>query len=171
MIDNISNTINFSSIWQFVGPLIGVGFGYLISYKVWNRQRHWEMRRDVVVEVVQNMGELEMALIALQAAHRVRLLTTDEQSAQLMQVKREAGDRFDSCFAKYYRSMFSADLVAGTALSKKLSAYHQDVGMVVKKILSGEPEYFSLSETKQGLNEKSRAIIEAAQNALQIQIL
>jgi hypothetical protein len=63
MIDNISNTINFSSIWQYVGPLLGVGFGYWISDKVWNRQKQWEMKRDAVSDAWRALCELETSFM------------------------------------------------------------------------------------------------------------
>jgi hypothetical protein len=107
MIDTISNTINFSSIWQYVGPLLGVGFGYLISYKVWNHQRQWELRRDAVFDSVRALADLDNAIVSLSRKKN------DEAAEFLFQ-----------CNSSYLRAMKMADLVVGGKLSKELSEYH-----------------------------------------------
>jgi hypothetical protein len=173
MIDAISNTINLAVVWQYVGPLLGVGFGYLISDKVWNRQRQWEMRRDAISEAVRALGELEHALIDLHSSYSFpnsfpgsKLEDLKTYTATMRHDKRT---HFEECNTKYYRAMFVTDLIGGNQLKKQLSEYFQATGKAAALILHGDTSHFDI-EMKKELAEKGKAVIEAARKELNIKV-
>jgi hypothetical protein len=107
MIDAVSNSNMFSTAWQYIGPLIGVGFGYLISNKVWGWQKRWEMKRDAVSDVVKWLGLMNYALRDIQY-HKGR----DPDQKDL--------EHFDLCRDNFEHSRCIADLVVSKQLRKAL---------------------------------------------------
>jgi hypothetical protein len=164
MIDIISNTNYFSVVWQYVGPLVGVGFGYLISDKVWNRQRQWEMKRDAVLEAVRALGELELAMIDVRSVYQTssHFPNNDMKAQQKASVSGVA-----ECDAKFYRSIFVADLCVGKEFGGTLSKYFQAVNSIVKDAHNGNPN-FCTSEKLKEIADLSREVINVARKKLNI---
>ncbi|MGA7831546.1 MAG: hypothetical protein WCA21_11335 [Terracidiphilus sp.] len=150
MIDTISNTITFSSIWQYVGPLLGVGFGYLISDKVWNKQKQWEMKRDQIYEALRAVAELDYCLIALHAFkqhERLRMLETAHE--------------------KFAQVIFLTDVVVGTEVGDALNDFGNEIRLISVKIIDGNEDYFDEPEKLKRLQMKI-AIKSAARKELNI---
>jgi len=149
MIDTISNTINFSSIWQFVGPLIGVGLGYLISDKVWDRQKQWEMRRDVVIDSVRALADLELVFYNVINTHNLHnalknsfAKSTKEGEDALKKAEYEhieAMQQHQKCLSLFQRAHTVADVAIGGELSRNLSGYFQFSGRFIQKVLDMKP--------------------------------
>lgn len=181
MIDPISNTSIFSALWQYIGPLVGVGFGYLIADKVWDRQKQWEMRRDAVFEVVRALGELQYALIELHSVHSRPIPENEDMKLYVMNEIRDKAKSLDMCNAKFYCSMFLARMVVGKELHKTLTESVNEIRSISRKILSTDSAYYMRSESDtsprnpvefnaEALMEKTIAAIFSARKALKIAI-
>lgn len=163
MIDTISNTITFSSIWQYVGPLLGVGFGYLISYKVWNRQRQWELKRDAVLEAIRAHADLEYALFNLNSWLSIpKESYTDKTDAELS----AAAQNFRSSRYLYRRAHLIADLAVGGQFFNDMSAYFLLIGTVSNDMTSQKILLDHAKKEKLALGTK--AVILSARQALGI---
>jgi hypothetical protein len=163
MIETISNTSNLSVVWQYVGPLLGVGFGYLISNKVWNRQRQWEMKRDAVLDAIRAYADLEYALINLNSLLSTpKESVTDKTNAELS----AAAKYFRSSRYLFRRAHLIADLAVGGQFSNDMSAYFLLTGTVSKDMTSQK------SLLDRGKNEKlalaGKDVILSARQALGI---
>jgi hypothetical protein len=140
-----------------------------VSGDEWDRKRRWEMRRDVVDEAVRTVGELELTLFDLQTYYSITVPEREDVKAKALSRQQEARDHFDLCSQKYYRVMFSVDLVAGEALQKCLSGYFQHVGHIALQILNGGASVCLEPETKQALTNETWKIIRTAREVLNIE--
>jgi len=167
MIDTISNTINFSSIWQFVGPLIGVGLGYLISDKVWDRQKKWELRRDVVIDMIRAHADLDgyMTELATMYSIPLNILSADDlekHKKNLYVISVEWKKRADA----YQRARNVADIAIHGELSRSASAYFQNAAKLSIKFQKREMQYDRNAQLE--LAKLSTRLILAARRELNI---
>ena len=142
MIDGNSTTSVFTvvrqyagPVWQYAGPLIGVGFGYLISNKVWGWQKRWELRRDAVLDAIRSLADLESALVNLNSCLRVYISIpenklTDKTNAEVS----AASQRFRGSRTSFWCAHRIADLAVGGQFSNALSAYFRSTGAVSKDL-------------------------------------
>lgn len=151
MIDTISNTNSFSVVWQYIGPLFGVGFGYLLSIKVWDRQKQWEMKRDAVSDSWRALCELEASLLDL--------------GSDLLHPF-PAQEKFKASFTKCLHAKDFAYLVVGKELPTRLTAYLDQANDIAQHIQRNRG-YFT-PERRKELAEKCKEIHQHARKELQI---
>jgi hypothetical protein len=63
-----------------------------IDDQAWNKQRHWEMRRDALVKALQALGRAENALMELGSISRMKANMNDDERWQ-----KELSDKADEC--------------------------------------------------------------------------
>lgn len=141
-----------------------------ISDEAWDRQRQWELRRDLVIDVIRALGELDKSLIDLHSAYSRPKTDCPEFNAETKIKRKEARDYWDLCHAKYYRAMFLTDLVSGRELIKKLSEYFHQISSIAFQILDENVSYFSSSDTRKKLAELEKVTIEEARKDLNFKI-
>ena len=133
------------------------------------------MRRDATLEAVCALGELELALIDLRSVYQTshhfasdvrnqlkRDLANDMKAQQKASVSGVA-----ECDAKFYRSMFVADLCVGKEFGNSLSRYFQAVNSIVEEAKNGNPE-FCTSEKLKEIVDLSKEVIHVARKKLNI---
>lgn len=163
MIDTISN---ISVVWQYVGPLLGVGFGYLISDRVWDRQKQWELRRDLIFEAVRALGELDYSLIELDAAYLVKVSNEENLEANKSISCHDKTMSFIECNAKMYRAMFAVRLVVGKELHKALTERVKEIRSLSDRIRHGDSVCLYSAETKKSHTEGMESVLSAARKEL-----
>ena len=166
MIDIVNNTNYFSVIWQYVGPLIGVGIGYLITNKVWDRQKQWEMKRDTVFDVVRALGELDSALLNLNVACRQPISNNEDKNAKALITMREMGEAFISCHTKFDRAKFLAAMIVGEKFYGALSDCAGEMRSIANKIIEGDSTHYI--NAQKSLIEKIYAVNEAGRKELNL---
>jgi hypothetical protein len=131
MIEAVSNTGVFSNVWQCVGPLIGVGFGYLISNKVWGWQKRWEFKRDAVLGAIQAHADLDSALVNLNSCLTGYLSATEKTLTDKTDAEVSAEiQRFRNSRASFWCAHRRADLAVGGQFSNALSRYFLLTGAI-----------------------------------------
>jgi hypothetical protein len=166
MIDAISNNSGFSVLWQYVGPLIGVGLGYLISLKVWDRQKQWEMRRDVIFEVVRSLGELDNSLSGLHVEYCLSIPNNEGSKEEALVKRNEKRDDFISCHTKINSARFLADMVIGDKFDAAISECLYEMRSIAEKIIDGDTSCYL--HAQKALGEKIRAVNQGARRELRL---
>jgi hypothetical protein len=154
MIDTISNPFSFSMIWNYIGPLVIGGFGYLITNKVWDRQRQWELKRDQVYEALKLAAAFENDLRSVYLCH-----PKDEPTMS------ELKKRFEPD-TKFYSVMFLTDVVVGKELGDSLLAFVNEIRRVAMDIMAGKPDSYDSEHMK--LLQLKNAVKLAARKELNI---
>lgn len=169
MIDTVSSASSISIVWKYAGPLIGVVLGYLISYKVWNRQRQWEMRRDAVLDALRGLADFENALTELDSTFTVPVENcTERAKTALENMQIGAMQQFGKCRSAYKRAHIVADLAVGGQVSKDLSAYFQFAAPLGRDAISKKRNVLESTSTKKELALRGNAVIMSAREALGI---
>ncbi len=138
-----------------------------ISDEAWDRQRQWELKRDVVLDAVRALADLDGAVNEFCVAWLgpTGNLTEEAESA-LKSMKIEAIKQFRQCSSSHQRAHTVADLAIGGKLSKSISEYFQFalrlVAAVQSKRISAE------KSTRKQLAKLHNAVILSAREALGI---
>ncbi|MGA7110518.1 MAG: hypothetical protein WBV28_01015 [Terracidiphilus sp.] len=168
MIDAVNNTGSISVVWQYIGPLIGVGFGYWISDRLWDRQKQWELKRDVVLDVVRALADLEGAVSEFYGASSKPPVGLPQGTEEYFSRKKyEALKHLTECSASFQRAHSVADVAIGGELSRNLSEYFQCAHSFLGRMQSG------LSSSEKSIEHKELAkchnrVILSARKALKI---
>jgi hypothetical protein len=121
---------------------IAEGIRAEISDKVWDRQKQWEMRRDVVFEVLRSLGQYDNALLELCVAYS----TSIEDVDSAMTSRLEKGGNWNRIGANLDGTGFLVVAICGDTLYKALSAYLKGTRAVANDILNGKPERYTASQ-------------------------
>jgi hypothetical protein len=113
-----------------------------ISDDVWDRQKQWEMRRDVVFEVLRSLGQYDNALLELCVAYS----TSIEDVDSAMTSRLEKGGNWNRIGANLDGTGFLVVAICGDTLYKALSAYLKGTRAVANDILNGKPERYTASQ-------------------------
>jgi hypothetical protein len=171
MID-ASGTSSTSNYLAIIGPLCGVALGagltWLIQRNEWGRQRRWELRRDMTLDAVRALADLEDALMDLNTAfQQPKGIPTEEAQVALTSRRFDAMQRFRERSAAYKRANIVIDLSVGGDLSKRLSEYFQLALPHAREVLSRRESYLKTEHRKE-LALRENAAIMAARDALRI---
>ncbi len=147
---------------------IAEGIRAKISDEVWDRQKQWEMRRDVVFEVMRSLGELQNALLNLSNVYSLPAPEQEQLRAKVLKERNEARDRWDLCNDKFDGMGFLVDMVVGNELGKALLECVIEMASVADKVLDGDTEVFVSSQ--QSISQKVNAINTSARKELRLEI-
>lgn len=162
--------MNGANLSSYLAPvltaLFSVGVGAFISGRSWNRQRQWEMRRDTVFEVMRILGELDNALLDL--AHWYSLPIPDgvDLRADLISERDKVNERWNSIMARFERTMFLVEMVAGRSLGTASSECIKEMHSVAKKVRDGDTTSYTSSQT--AIKEKVNAVYVSARKVLKL---
>jgi hypothetical protein len=119
-----------------------------ISDKVWDRQKQWELKRDVVFEVMQALGELEDSLISLHSVHVNSVQEGKDPNEFVQNQIHNELISFDTCNRKFFRVMFKARLVVGKELHHALTECAEETRSISRMILKKENAQYIQSESE-----------------------
>lgn len=108
-----------------------------ISEDVWDRQRQWEMKRDVVFEVMRILSELDNALLDLAHWRYVSSTRADLNTGANVEMNK-AKERWNASITRFDSARLLVDIVVGKSLSDALSEYTEEMHSVARKVESGE---------------------------------
>jgi hypothetical protein len=147
---------------------IAEGIKAKISDEVWDRQKQWEMRRDVVFEVMRALGELQNALLNLSHIYSIPAPERDDLRAKVLEERDEARKRWDLCNGKIDGMGFLVDMVVGRELGKSLLECVIEMASVADKVLDGDTKVFMSS--RESISQKVGAINTSARKELKLEI-
>jgi hypothetical protein len=151
---------------------IAEGIRAEISDKVWDRQKQWEMRRDVVFEVVRALGEMNNSLLELAHAYsltdpeRLAVPGREDLRTKVLGMRKEAREHWDSCNTKIDGSRFIADMVVGKSLGTAYYEYVNEMRQVSLGVLDKDHECFKSSQLS--LSQKYGVVRQSVRNELQL---
>jgi hypothetical protein len=107
-----------------------------ISDKSWDRQRHWELKRDAVFAVMQALGKADEAL------HSLSVVIVEERKAQdpnkFREAKLEVWEKVYVAFEDFDQKRSLALIVCGKQLNDTLMSLKQDLRNLGFRLGEGE---------------------------------
>src|SRR5262249_31736232 len=91
-----------------------------ISSEVWDRQKHWELRRDAVFDALKSMGHVEDALTAFHAICQTDEVSNSEPSPERIEKRTAAYKNFNGAANDLDRAGLMVALVCGDGLRRRL---------------------------------------------------
>jgi hypothetical protein len=156
-----------SSIAALCGVALGSGLTWLTQRSEWDRQRRWEVRRDVVLDAVRALADLDGAVREFYLAWSGPTGNLTKEAEDALKGKRiEAIKLFGLCSSSYQRAHTVADVAIGGKLSKNISGYFQFALPLVGKMQASRTT-FDKNAQKQ-LAKWHNAVILSAREALGI---
>jgi hypothetical protein len=139
-----------------------------ISNEVWDRQKHWELRRDAVFDVLKSMGHVEDALTTFHSICKTDEVSSNEPSPERIEKRTMAFKNFNDAANDLDRAGLMVGLVCGDGLRHQLL----DLGLFTRDMADtinrGHPGIFNESIHK--FVSKSKAIVKEMRAALRIEI-
>jgi hypothetical protein len=139
-----------------------------INDGVWESQRHFEMRRDVVFDAIRVQGELDYAFIDLRSALLTPIPEREDLIVDAIRKRLEKAKNFESCNAKFYRAMRLTEMVVGETLSNALYEWCRDIRLSVNDLT--DKNVTASNITIESLAQKSEAVKFAARKELKLEI-
>ncbi|WP_058186695.1 hypothetical protein [Terracidiphilus gabretensis] len=136
-----------------------------ISDDIWDRQKQWELKRDVVFDVIRALADFDMAVNRFGDAFMTPTgVLTEDASLYLKGMRAKALKESVDCGSAYQRAHTVADLAIHGALSRATSDYLQYANNLLVGIQKGTVQYDS--EARLQLAKLHNAIIISARREL-----
>ena len=144
---------------------IAEGIRAKISDDVWDRQKQWEMKRDIIFEMVRALGALHYSLIDLEAAYFVQ----DPNQKELDSDLRNIEINFKECNAKAFCAMYLTRLITREKFCIKLTEVTNQMRTLSTQIRKGNSSILYESKTREELRNGIKAVLSLARKELNIQ--
>jgi hypothetical protein len=136
-----------------------------ISTGVWDRQKRWEMKRDVLFEATKRLGALEAALIELHSACEVERQRLQRNEPVSSEAKVQASDKWIDKVNQFGETGLLVRIVCGKEMQMAFHDFRSLAGQVAAGIYDNDPKIYSNSS--QELVAKSRAVTSAIRKELE----
>lgn len=130
-----------------------------ISNEVWDRQKRWELKRDVLFEATERIGALEDSLLSLYVAFK-----TEEKMGE-KHVK--MGQAWTEARTEFGTTNLFVGVVCGEELKNVLNEFGAFAGQIGMKVLDGHPEAYE--ESSREIVRKLHAVTVAIRQELEIE--
>ena len=123
-----------------------------IDDQVWNRQRHWEMKRDALYSAVGALGRADDALLSVASTYETAQKGKPEDWEE---IKLEGIMKYDNESTNFDQKRFEASLICGGALDYAMGTASKEIRGAATKVFKGEAiGYASVSKPIQAaINE------------------
>ncbi len=135
-----------------------------ISDDVWDRQKRWELKRDLLIDMVRKAIAMQ---VALQRLYAVRLTTkdsSDPENLARLEATHKATAAFNDAVTEYDQGKLVVDLVCGLEVKGALLHYEKLVSDSAQAVMQGD-----LDAHGRGLKElllKETDIVNAVRNEI-----
>jgi hypothetical protein len=137
-----------------------------ISGQVWDRQKRWELKRDVLFDAVKKSAAVHQALTKAHAAYQTDKAAMGRGEPGRVTEHIKAGGVFFEATAELDDTYLLVSLVSGGEARKALGEFiplARDIGM---KLTDGHQE--ALQESRSELSKKLAAVTAAVRKELEI---
>jgi len=126
-----------------------------INTQVWNRQRQWEMKRDILIEYARTISDFEQAIMVIS-------IKVEDRNKSLYQAKlfRDALAGYGTCSAKFEQDSFVVGLVVSTRTRAGLEE--------LKKVLRDASGDIFQSEKKETYSNHHKGIVFKLENVKEL---
>src|SRR5260370_10809387 len=132
---------------------------------VWDRQKRWELKRDVLFEATRRLGAVEDALMSLNTAYQVTRAREKAGEPVFLEAKAQAGARWMGESSKFEETILLIGMVCGKDLKETCTSFRLRFRRIASEILQGDPEIYFNSLLE--LMKKSNAITTAMRKELE----
>jgi len=139
-----------------------------ISKEVWDRQRRWELKRDVLFELARRTGRLIQALMQQHAIYMVEKQNQAKGLPERAEKRVEVGNRWNDASGDFQGTLLVVSAACGLELIQVAQQFALFMVNLSSKITDGNPEAFI--ESAQEIATKSQALTLAIRKELEISL-
>jgi len=111
-----------------------------ISDEVWDRQKRWEMKRDVVFELVRRSGNVKDALTSIMGAYGANTDSVKRGGPGNLDGNIKAAREWNGAMASFEEASMLAELICGKELGQTLRAFSLLARELVVKVMQERHE-------------------------------
>src|SRR5580658_513283 len=137
-----------------------------ISNEVWDRQKQWELEREVIFEATKAIGLVHDALETLYAFYQSEKISIQKGNSEQLERRIEVSEQWIEATGKLDQTTLLILLVCGDEVRKALQDFIILARQLGQKIMKRQPEVYSSSLKE--LLIKSRAVTLAMRKELGI---
>ncbi|MGC2282950.1 MAG: hypothetical protein WA603_23270 [Candidatus Acidiferrales bacterium] len=137
-----------------------------ISDEVWDRQKRWELRRDLLLDAVKKSGEPDDAVTNFHAVCMTEKMMQSLGKAPNNENKVESGARFWKAANNFDRAVSLVRVICGDETIKGFHALGLMSRLLYQEMSGGNPEAF-VQKTKEYV-EKQKEVTAAIRRELRI---
>lgn len=137
-----------------------------ISGDLWDRQKRWELRRDVLFEMARKVARETEAITRLSAVYKTEKMNEQEGLPPRTDKRAEVGAAWNDAAAEFEGMQMVVSASCGPELVKALLEFALFMRTLSIEITGGKPEAFTMAAKE--LAAKSQAITLAIRKELEI---
>lgn len=135
-----------------------------ISDEYWNRQKRWELKRDLLIEMLKKTATLQDALQKLHAVRLTSKESGDPENPLRAEATYKALAGYNTALAEYNQAKLVVDLVCGLEVKRALLYYEKSVSDTGQVVNAGDMSAFG--RTQKEILTREAAIVNAVRDEL-----
>jgi hypothetical protein len=135
-----------------------------ISDEVWDRQKRWELKRDLLVDMLKKISNLQGALQRLHAVRLTNKESGDPENVTRVEVTHASTLGFNTALGEYDQAKLVVDLVCGLEVKRTLLYYEKIVSDTGQAVIGGDVAAFG--RTQKEILIKETAVVNAVRDEL-----
>jgi hypothetical protein len=135
-----------------------------ISTDVWERQKRWELRRDVLFEATRRLGSFEDALLSLHTTRLAERLNRKPGEPEWLEARGKTIDKWESESRNFEETCLLIGVVCGKELKQACDEIRASARQIAVGIFGNDHEIYLKSAPE--LIKKSVAIANAIRKEL-----
>jgi len=116
-----------------------------ISSDVWDRQKHWELKRDALFEAMREAATLQEKLTAMHGYYQTEKTRVGDATPERKKKQVEVFVEFNKATDRFGQTIMVVGLVSGSGLQRELLLLAALAETLADKITSGQPDAFLTS--------------------------
>jgi hypothetical protein len=118
-----------------------------LSGELWDKQKQWEMKKEVLFEMTRRVADLDAALRSVYSTYETEAKEIREKGGgDWLQTKHEAVTSFNSASNAYDQQATLAAIVCSKETNTVLRTFGSFADAVCSKVVKGEPDYYKVQQ-------------------------
>lgn len=136
-----------------------------ISTDVWDRQKRWEMKREVLFDATKRLGAVQAALQNYQVALEVKEKRRQNGQSEMPQFIVDAGNKWFDAIEKFKETVLLLETVCGPEVKNASGDFQQLSVTVAAAVHKGDLQIYKNSSAE--LKQKAQALTNAIRKELE----